>query len=627
MRRTIGSYRVEINLDICEQTQFSSHTTRVLRLTQSGLLDLLLASVILLPFAASDAKAQRKLEALQQDLKPGSTRDVVCIRRRERPPVRVPMDFKVGDRLISDRRKLNARIKCGKATLTAWAPFRLEFKDNPLKTCYVGYSSKPGGGLIVQASGPTGVLGPGAAKMESANTRYGITIDRVRGRPRQQWLVYEGQVTVRSGRSIATATEGEKLVATKTGALATQKITSADIQQAARVYASMDVSQMPPSYGKGAREAAFVRLQTLHQAVFSNPKNQEHQLRLANEQKILEIPIAEWDQRLTPGPKTNRVDLTLKPNSRTTKSIPVHACKTAHRFQVTLNNLPFARLMSPAEGLVAAAQDTEFLVEFDTTGMKTGIYQGEILAPCLDCNDVCAYWIGRLIVSVNVSDEQGELKVTIIEKTPVAVLGNPTPKAPQSTESKTGIKPEPKQTVAEKPADIGAEPINQPGEKTVTESEGKKDVEEAKKEPPEKTKIPLKSPLSTKKPESGTKSDKKPQRDLKTWDIPLPPDTKTVRAFQINNPCAQDRTVNISLTDLPFARLLAKPQIKIKAGDTIHAPIEFDTTGMKIGNYQGLLELTCRDCFKQDIQCSPKSRPRSLNVVPIDFLKVNVTIK
>ena len=571
MRRTIGSYRFAISRDICEQTQFGSFTTRVLRLAHSWLLDLLLASVILLvPFATCDAQAQRKLEGLQQDLKPGSTRDVVCIRRRERPPVQVPMEFKIGDRLISDRRKLNARIQCGKATLTAWAPFRLEFKANPpLKTCYVGYSSKPGGGLIVHASGPTGVLGPGAAKMESANTRYGITFDRVRGRPRKQWLVYEGKVTVRSGRSIATVTEGEKLVAKKAGTLATQKITSADIQQAARVYASMDVSQMPPSYGKGVREAAFVRLQTLHQAVFSNPKNQEHQLRLADEQKSFGIPVAESD-RLKSDPKTRHLDFTLKPNTTTTKVIGVLGCKKALRFQITLKNLPFARLVSAAEGAVAAGQDTEFLVEFDASGLKPGIYQGEILVPCLDCYDDCVDWVGRVIVSVNISADQGELKVTTIEKTPVAVPDKPTPKAPQSTESKTGIKP---------------------------------------------------------KPESGAKSDKKPQRDLKTWDIPLPPDTKTVRAFQINNPCAQDRTVNITLTDLPFARLLAKPQIKIKAGATIHAPIEFDTTGMKIGNYQGLLKLTCRDCFKQDVQCSPKSRPRSLNVTPVDFLRVNVNIK
>lgn len=636
MDRTTGSCKFAVAEETGLPGQLSSLRTGLLRLRQFWLLEVLLLSGAFLipPLAVRSAQAQRKLIAIEQDLRPASPREVVCVRRRERPPIVLPMDLEIGDKLISERRQLSAKIKCGKATLTAWAPFRLQFKDNPQKTCYMGYSStKTGGRLLVEASGPTGVLGPGAARMESANTLYEIRINKVGRRAERQWLVYEGKVTVRTRRRVVTTVkEGEKLVTTKAGAAATQRITRADIELAAQLYARVDVSQLPVNVGKGMREAAFVRLQTLHEAVLANPKNQEPQRQLVNEQQRLGIPVEAANEVPESNPRTHRVDFTLNSNAKTTKPIPVFACKKSHRFQIRLGNLPFARLVSPAEDTVAAGQDTRFLVEFDTTGIKPGNYQGEIFADCLDCVDDCVEnWIGRLIVNLTISGEkQDELKLTILEKEP-ATKQETSEKSPQAAEQQTAIIPPSKtKTVSEKSEGLPAEIVGSPEEKAITEPEARKNeqpVGDVKTKTREKSKDQLRSSTLKKQAESSGKTIKKTPYDLKSWDLELLRDTKPVHTFKVVNPCGKDRTVTIIIKDLPFVRLLSKAEITIKAGETIGVRIEFDPSKMKPGNYQGSIGLTCPDCLKQHADCNAESRPRSLNVSPVDLLFLNVNIK
>jgi hypothetical protein len=79
-------------------------------------------------------------------------------------------------------------------------------------------------------------------------------------------------------------------------------------------------------------------------------------------------------------------DLALKPNNKTTITTATQrsTCKSSLTMEVTLENLPFARLPGGAKKIIAPGE-WNLEIEIDTTGMKAGKYQGQVLISCLDC--------------------------------------------------------------------------------------------------------------------------------------------------------------------------------------------------------------------------------------------------
>lgn len=651
MDRKTGPYRLFVTNEIGKSGQPCSIKTHIPSVRSSFRPGMLLVSgTFLILLVTWSVRAQGKLVAIGQDSKPvTATREVVCVRKKERPPVKVPMDLQVGDKLISDRRKLTAKISCGNgsASLNLLAPFRLQFIARQLKGCYVGYSTKPGGEMNVQASGPTGVSAAGV-KMESKQTRYGIRIDRAGKRLRRQWLVYEGEVTVRSGRFFAAVKQGDKLVALSAGRPTTEKITRDDIQRAAEVYARIDVSQIP--LFSLTSNTAFARLVALHEAVLANPKDQQPLRQLVIEQKELGIPVDPLNRFPSDsGAGSQALNYTLKANARTVHAIEIIACEKTHKYRITLENLPFARLVSPAESSVSGGQNSEFKIEFDTTGVKPGNYQGKIFVPCLDCYNNDCKWNDHRTVVVTIADQSvepqnpnAESREKPVETVPATLpkkaanelreqagaLATPKNERPaEPPPDKSNTKPEvkvgDKESMIVTPATprLDKETI-QPGAETKKESA----IEGPTKPPLDKMTVPAETtPEKPSKP--GKPERKKPTPKREVWDIPLKPDTKTVLTLLVVNPCGKDRSVRVTPKDLPFVHPVSKTEIRVSGGQPVGVEFEFDTTGMKPGNYQGRFVLTCLDCYQAEPECTPTSQPKNLKVVATDVLPVNVNIK
>jgi hypothetical protein len=75
------------------------------------------------------------------------------------------------------------------------------------------------------------------------------------------------------------------------------------------------------------------------------------------------------------------------PNWTGTSSLEiVNRCRHNHLFEVLVSNLPFLRFLADTHHVpVAGRNSKELPVQFDTSGMEPGSYNGQVIVHCIDC--------------------------------------------------------------------------------------------------------------------------------------------------------------------------------------------------------------------------------------------------
>jgi hypothetical protein len=282
--------------------------------------------------------------------------------------------------------------------------------------------------MNVRSSVPTNVRS-GETRLASMRTRYEIKFRRKRKSLTGEWIVYEGEVTVKTPTTLTTIRQGEELVAQAASDQLFHTIASENLRGAATAYAKIDVSQTNIS-NREELQSTFLKLQTLHLEVLADPNNRSKRINLKSEQIRLGIPSEELKLRDNPTPISNpevgakpaigakkepaaetRVwNVALMVKTKTTDTLPVvNPCFKMHRMRVTLKNLPFAHLLSSADIEVSGRGKTELRFEFDTIGVKAGNYRGQVVFDCLDCSgdDDCLVRPRDLLqVIVNIQDKK-----------------------------------------------------------------------------------------------------------------------------------------------------------------------------------------------------------------------------
>jgi hypothetical protein len=313
------------------------------------------------------------------------------------------MDLEIGDELTSSSGAVTLKGRCGKAVFVFKGQFRVRFLQLSNDRCGLFDYSKTNSQMNVKSSAPTSVRS-GETRMFSNFTQYEIRItSNGRRRRTRQWIVYEGEIDVQSRGFSKTVRGGEKLVATGTVLPSIQKIAPEDIEQAATVYARIDVSQTNISDAQEL-ERAFAKLRKLRIEVLADPKNEQKQTLLANGQRELGIP----DNDLGPQPEgqANEWNGTLERDTKTTIDFTLtNNCQKASRFRLILKNLPFIRLPSVFEYDIRGRAKIDTPLEFDTTGMKPGVYQGVVDCICVNCETDCPRCVG-LQINLKVIDKQ-----------------------------------------------------------------------------------------------------------------------------------------------------------------------------------------------------------------------------
>jgi hypothetical protein len=358
--------------------------------------------ILTLFISATSVAAQGKLISIANGLKRvTSTSEISCVRQSSRPKVVVPMVLEVGDKLINDSANLTVKVGCGKAVVTLTGPFRVRLIEMKEGHCFLGYASTKAGHLNVKATGPTTVT-TGSVKLESSQTQYGITINRVlSGSANREWLVYEGSVKVSGPEFSRTVDEKTKLITVKTGSVRTTNITPKDFSDAAAAYARADLAEVELPRER-VREN-YETIKELYRGTLVDPKNKEKQQELLHE--LLHLGISSG---LEDAPdrsfQAKPWDVTLQEGEKSVRSFLVRSisCRNPHRFTVGLSNLPFVRILSPTDQVIKVGEDLQVRLEFDATDLKPGLYQGLTLTPCLDCATDCPNWNASGLVNVTV---------------------------------------------------------------------------------------------------------------------------------------------------------------------------------------------------------------------------------
>jgi len=75
----------------------------------------------------------------------------------------------------------------------------------------------------------------------------------------------------------------------------------------------------------------------------------------------------------------------VRPNIKVKSTITAHnRCRGRHQFEMELQNLRFMRLQETSFQ-VGGGQDHVVPVEFDSTGLAGGLYQGTVIIKCTSC--------------------------------------------------------------------------------------------------------------------------------------------------------------------------------------------------------------------------------------------------
>jgi hypothetical protein len=350
-----------------------------------------LTTLLLVHLLSPAANAQLRITVLEKNQKKLNppTLEVSRILEENRQSLligTVPMNVEIGDELIGVTGAVTVKVRCNNsAELALSGRFRIRFLRATARECNLHFQGTGKASMIVNASGPTNVQS-GEIRLASSRTRYEIRtaeggiLDALK--LATEILVYEDAVvTTSTGSSkVVKVEEGEKLAAKGISAPTIQKLKKEDLRRAAETYARLDVSQI-----SNVRDliAAYSKLVGLHLGVLASPHDQTKLMALITAQR--EFSIADPSSVLeptTPGVKEYKVNSGA---SLVQQFSMGNGCKSPIIMRLTLNNAPFARLVSSAEGAILAGGQKAWTIQFDATGLKPGVYVVELEFTCVDC--------------------------------------------------------------------------------------------------------------------------------------------------------------------------------------------------------------------------------------------------
>jgi hypothetical protein len=202
----------------------------------------------------------------------------------------------VDDELRSESRTVVVELRCGTGTRVLLSgTFRVLVQParsseaepgQPGAECVFRLSS---GAVDVQADQPT-EMDVGEATLGSRRTQYGVRIGGRRTASPYRVVVYEGDVTVRTGTGGPQRVRAGGAVAMTGGRLVPAEVSLPDLRLTADAFSQMDVAQvrLAPDSARAARS----RLQQEYLAVLSAPAEPQRRVQLAALQLQLQVPAS-----------------------------------------------------------------------------------------------------------------------------------------------------------------------------------------------------------------------------------------------------------------------------------------------------------------------------------------------
>jgi len=80
------------------------------------------------------------------------------------------------------------------------------------------------------------------------------------------------------------------------------------------------------------------------------------------------------------------------------------------------------------------------------------------------------------------------------------------------------------------------------------------------------------------------------------WDVTIASGAKAKSNLAVVNHCQKAHTFRVTTENLFFLRFLDAMEVKVSGGQTVEMPVEFDTTGLSVGSYEGTVVINCLTC-------------------------------
>jgi hypothetical protein len=383
-----------------------------------------LSILLLLIGAFVSLKAQGTLTAIEKNRKqvkmPAADVTRVPHTTRKSEPIRgIPITLELGDELIGKGAAVTVKVLCGRNTeFLLSGGHKARFLGETEERCTFDLDLKPGAAVNVRAAGPTSIR-IGNTRLGTRRTQYEIRMPGI-GSPNfirslirpiaiPITLVFEGDVEIQSPLFSGIIKQGEKLVAEGAAAPAIQRITLEDILEAAKVYASIDVSQIKV-LNAGELNDAYLKLLSLHQEILANPDNPAKRDNLESEYQKLGIGTklnlqgnrqSQFNQAVAASGT-----LLAPANKKSARILRVtNDCPQMHMLSVKLKGLSWVHVITNAESMIPGGGAVEAQLEIDATKKKAGSYSGIVVITCKDCakGDSCG---GIKPLTIDLKDDQ-----------------------------------------------------------------------------------------------------------------------------------------------------------------------------------------------------------------------------
>ena len=97
------------------------------------------------------------------------------------------------------------------------------------------------------------------------------------------------------------------------------------------------------------------------------------------------------------------------------------------------------------------------------------------------------------------------------------------------------------------------------------------------------------------------------------WNVTVAPNTRANSAITIRNRCKGTHSFTVTPRDVPYFQLTGDPTTSVPGRSDKKVPVTFNSTGMRPGEYQGSVAVSCENCGEER-GCSQENE-----VVPIHF--------
>lgn len=94
-------------------------------------------------------------------------------------------------------------------------------------------------------------------------------------------------------------------------------------------------------------------------------------------------------------------------------------------------------------------------------------------------------------------------------------------------------------------------------------------------------------------------SAKQAGKETAIWNVTLAPNTKANSAITIRNRCKEAHSFTVTPKDVPYFQLTGDPTTSVPGRSDKKVPVTFNSTGMRSGEYQGSVAVSCANCGEE----------------------------